>query len=437
VKTFKFLLLIALFALAGPAWGQSQAAPEPHVDLIVIDGTINPAVDDFIRESIGRAKSNGARALLIQLDTPGGLVDSTRTIVKDMLAAPVPIIVYVAPSGARAGSAGVFITLAAHVAAMAQATNIGAAHPVAGTGEEVKGAMGEKIVNDMAAFSEAIAQRRGRNAEWAIEAVRKSVSITATEALKKNVIDIIAKDVNHLLAQAHGREVDLNGQKHELSLNSARIVQHEMSLKQKVLNSIAHPNIAYLLMMAGILGLYMEFSHPGTIFPGVTGAICLLLSFASLQLLPLNYTGLALMFLGVALLIAEAFLPSFGVLGIGGIISLALGSLLLFDTPTSDFAVDRSIVFTAVATLGIFVFAISYLVVRSQTAAPTLGMEGLIGKIGEARSRLSPNGKVFVHGEYWNAQGDGEIDPGERVKVVGYDGMRLKVIRLSEGHTKS
>jgi membrane-bound serine protease (ClpP class) len=210
-----------------------------------------------------------------------------------------------------------------------------------------------------------------------------------------------------------------------------------MSLKQKILNSIAHPNIAYLLMMAGILGLYMEFSHPGTIFPGVTGAICLLLSFASLQLLPLNYTGLALMFLGVALLIAEAFLPSFGILGIGGIISLALGSLLLFDTPASDFAVDRSIVFTAVATLGIFVFAISYLVVRSQTAAPTLGMEGLIGKIGEARSKLSPNGKVFVHGEYWNAQGDGEIDPGERVKVVGYDGMRLKVIRLSDGDMKS
>ena len=437
MKTIKFLLLIALFALAGPAWGQSQAAPAPHVDLIVIDGTINPAVDDFIRESIGRAKTNGARALMIQLDTPGGLVDSTRTIVKEMLAAPVPIIVYVAPSGARAGSAGVFITLAAHVAAMAQATNIGAAHPVAGTGEEVKGAMGEKIVNDMAAFSEAIAQRRGRNAEWAIEAVRKSVSITATEALKKNVVDLIAKDVNDLLAQAHGREVDLNGQKHELSLNHARIVQHEMSLKQKILNSIAHPNIAYLLMMAGILGLYMEFSHPGTIFPGVTGAICLLLSFASLHLLPLNYTGLALMFLGVALLIGEAFLPSFGILGIGGIISLALGSLLLFDTPTSDFAVDRSIVFTAVATLGIFVFAISYLVVRSQTAAPTLGMEGLIGKIGEARSKLSPNGKVFVHGEYWNAQGDGEIDPGDRVKVVGYDGMRLKVIRLSEGHTKN
>lgn len=437
MRTIRFILAIALLAIAGSAWAQSKEAAEPYVDLIVIDGTINPAVDDFIRESIGRAKAGGARALVIQLDTPGGLVDSTRAIVKEMLATPVPVVVYVAPSGARAGSAGVFITLAAHVAAMAPATNIGAAHPVAGTGEEVKGAMGEKIVNDMAAFSETIAQRRGRNTEWAIQAVRKSVSITETEALKKNVIDIIAKDLNDLFAQAHGRVIDLNGRKHELALKDARVVQHEMSLRQKVLNSIAHPNIAYLLMMAGILGLYMEFSHPGTIFPGVAGAICLLLAFASLQLLPINYTGLALMVLGIALLIGEAFIPAFGVLGIGGIISLALGSLLLFDTPDSDFAVDRSIVFTAVATLSAFVFAISYLVVRSQSAAPTLGMEGLIGKVGEARSKLSPNGKVFVHGEYWNAQGDGEIEPGDRVKVVGYDGMRLKVVRLSEGHTKS
>ena len=437
MRTIRFILAIALLAIAGSAWAQSKEAAEPYVDLIVIDGTINPAVDDFIRESIGRAKAGGARALVIQLDTPGGLVDSTRAIVKEMLATPVPVVVYVAPSGARAGSAGVFITLAAHVAAMAPATNIGAAHPVAGTGEEVKGAMGEKIVNDMAAFSETIAQRRGRNTEWAIQAVRQSVSITETEALKKNVIDIIAKDLNDLFAQAHGRVIDLNGRKHELALKDARVVQHEMSLRQKVLNSIAHPNIAYLLMMAGILGLYMEFSHPGTIFPGVAGAICLLLAFASLQLLPINYTGLALMVLGIALLIGEAFIPAFGVLGIGGIISLALGSLLLFDTPDSDFAVDRSIVFTAVATLSAFVFAISYLVVRSQSAAPTLGMEGLIGKVGEARSKLSPNGKVFVHGEYWNAQGDGEIEPGDRVKVVGYDGMRLKVVRLSEGHTKS
>ena len=238
-----------------------------------------------------------------------------------------------------------------------------------------------------------------------------------------------ARDVNDLLDQAQGRKVDVNGSKQELSIKNARVVPYEMSLKQRILNSIAHPNIAYLLMMAGILGLYMEFSHPGTIFPGVAGAICLLLAFASLQLLPINYTGLALMVFGVGLLVGEAFIPSFGVLGIGGIISLALGSLLLFDTPTSDFGVDRSIVFTAVATLGSFVLAVSYLVFRSQKAKPTLGIEGLIGEVGLAREKLSPRGMVFVHGEYWTAEADEAIETGERVQVVGLDRMVLKVRR--------
>ena len=437
MKRLRVIFLLSLLAAAVSVWAQSEDAAGPHVDLITIDGTINPAVADFIHESIGRSKENQARALIIELDTPGGLVESTRMIVKEMLAAPLPVVVYVAPGGARAGSAGVFITLAGHIAAMAPATNIGAAHPVAGSGEEIKGAMGEKIVNDMAAFIETIAQKRGRNTEWAIQAVRKSVSITETEALKKNVIDIVAKDINDLLEQAHGRKVDLNGSTVELSLKNVRVVRYEMSLKQKILNTIAHPNIAYLLMMAGILGLYMEFSHPGTIFPGVAGAICLLLAFASLQLLPINYTGLALMVLGVALLVGEAFFPSFGVLGVGGIISLALGSLLLFDTPTSDFAVDRSIVFTAVATLGSFVLAVSYLVFRSQKAKPAHGIEGLIGEIGVAREELHPRGMVFVHGEYWKAEADEKIEPGEKVKVVGMDQMMLKVRRATESRASS
>lgn len=420
-------MAIGLSALAQP-----KSALTPHVDLITIAGSINPAVDDFIRESIGRAKANGARALIIQLDTPGGLVDSTRTIVKEMLAAPVPIVVYVAPSGARAGSAGVFITMAAHVAAMAPATNIGAAHPVAGGGQEVKGVMGEKIENDIAAFSETIAQRRGRNAEWAIQAVRKSVSITETEALKKNVIDIIAKDIDDLLKQAHGRKVDLDGRAQVLDLKDIRVDRFEMNLKQKLLNALADPNIAYLLMMAGLLGLYMEFSHPGVIFPGVAGAICLILALTAFQVLPINYAGLGLIFLGIALLVAEAFVPSFGVLGIGGVISLALGSFFLFDTEGSDLVVDRSIIFAAVGTLGAFVLAVSYLVFRSQQSKPSLGMDGLVGEVGEVKSKLSPSGKIFVHGEYWNAQADGEIDVGEKVQVVGYEGMNLKVRRSSE-----
>jgi membrane-bound serine protease (ClpP class) len=425
------VIFFAVAVMGLSVLAQSQGSSSPHVDLIVIDGSINPAVDDFIRESIGRAKSNGARALVIQLDTPGGLLSSTRTIVKEILGAPVPVIVYVAPSGAGAGSAGVFITMSAHIAAMAPGTNIGAAHPVASGGQEVKGVMGEKIENFTASFSETIARQRGRNAEWAIQAVRKSVSITEKEALKLNVIDIVAKDMNDLLKQADGRKVDLDGRQETLALKDAEVIRHEMNLKQRVINTIADPNIAYLLLMAGILGLYMEFSHPGVIFPGVAGAVCLILALISLQVLPFNYAGLFLIFLGVTLLIGEAFVPSFGVLGIGGVISLALGSFLLFDTQNSDLGVDRSIVFTAVATLASFVFAISYLVYRSQKSKPTLGLEGLLGQIGEVKARLNPAGKVFVHGEYWNAEADAEVDVGEKVEVIGYQGMSLKVRPLT------
>ena len=435
MRTLRILFfLISMAGLVGMA--QSQDASAPRVDLIVTDGSINPAVDDFIGESIARAKAAGARALVVQLDTPGGHLSSTQTIVKKILGSAIPVIVYVAPSGAGAGSAGVFITLAGHIASMAPGTNIGAAHPVAGAGQEIKGVMGEKMENFVASFAETIAQQRGRNTEWAIQAVRKSVSITEREALKKNVIDIVAKDINDLLKQADGRKVDLEGRSETLALKDVRVVRHEMSLKQKIINGVADPNIVYLLLMAGILGLYMEFSHPGVIFPGVAGGICLLLALTGLQLLPINYAGLALILLGIGLLVGEAFAPSFGVLGVGGIISLTLGSFFLFDTESSDLAVDRSIIFTTVATLGTFVLAVSYLVFRSQKSKPTLGLDGLVGEVGEVRGKLSPAGKIFVHGEYWNAQADGEIDVGEKVKVVGYDGMCLKVSRVSQSDSK-
>lgn len=426
------LLLAGLSLLA-----QTKDSSEPRVDFIAIDGGINPAVDDFIRESISRARAAEAKALIIQLDTPGGLLTSTRSIVKEILGAPLPVMVYVAPSGSGAGSAGVFITLAAHIAAMAPGTNIGAAHPVAGSGQEVKGVMGEKIENFTASFSEAIAQKRGRNTEWAIQAVRRSVSITEREALKKNVIDIVAKDINDLLRQADGRKVEVEDRMVVLAVKDARIERFEMGLKQKIINTLSDPNIAYLLLMAGILGLYMEFSHPGVIFPGVAGIIALLLAFTSFQILPINYAGLAFIILGISLLIGEAFLPSFGVLGIGGAISLAFGSLLLFDTQTSDLIVDRSIVFAAVGTLSAFILIVSYLVVKSQKRKPSLGLEGLIGEVGEAKTVLNPTGKVFVHGEYWSAKGDGEIGVGEKVEVVGLDGMCLKVRRVLENPSGS
>lgn len=430
MKTLKTILLLALIALGAGVFAQSKDAAAPHVDLIAIDGSINPAVDDFIREGIARAKNKGARALIVQLDTPGGLLTSTRTIVKEMLGAQVPVMVWVGPSGAGAGSAGVFITLAAHVAAMAPGTNIGAAHPVSGGGQEVKGVMGEKIENFTASFSESIAKKRGRNTEWAIQAVRKSVAITESDALKKNVIDIVAKDIDDLLKQADGRKVDLDGTPHVLALKGAKVIRHEMSLKQKVLNTLADPNIAYLLMMAGLLGLYMEFSHPGVIFPGVVGAICLLLALASFQLLPLNYTGLTLIALGVGLLVAEMFVPSFGFLGIGGIIALAIGSLLLFDTESSDLIVDKTIIFTAVGTVGAIMLALSYLVFRTQQTKPSMGMDALVGKVGEVRLALAPAGQIFVRGEYWNARADNPIEVNAKVEVIGYDGMMLKVRRV-------
>jgi membrane-bound serine protease (ClpP class) len=422
-------LLVVAARAADPGPGQSAGR---LVHLITIDGGINVAVDDFIRESIDRAEASGAKALVIQLDTPGGLLKSTQSIVKEIFAAPLPVVVYVAPSGSGAGSAGVFITLAAHVAAMAPGTNIGAAHPVSVGGGEVKGTMGEKIENFAASFSETIAQKRGRNTEWAIQAVRRSVAITEKEALSKNVIDIVAKDLDDLLAQADGRKVEVNGRMVVVETKGARVERFEMGLKQKVLNILSDPNIAYLLLMAGLLGLYMEFSHPGVFFPGVAGAIALLLALTSFQILPINYAGLALIVFGVALLIGEAFFPSFGILGIGGVVSLALGSLLLFDTQGSDLAVDRSVVFSAVLTLSAFVLLISYLVVKTQRKRPTTGLEGMIGEIGEVREPLRPRGKVFVHGEYWNAEADNEVAAGEKVRVVGFDGMLLKVQRVTE-----
>ncbi|HEY1269214.1 MAG TPA: nodulation protein NfeD [Candidatus Binatia bacterium] len=404
---------------------------DAHVDFISIDGGINPAADDFIRESIARAREDGAKALVIQLDTPGGLLTSTRSIVKEILGSPVPVMVYVAPSGAGAGSAGVFITLSAHIAAMAPGTNIGAAHPVTGGGGEVKGVMGEKLENFTASFSETIAQKRGRNTEWAIQAVRKSVSITEKEALKKNVIDIVAANIDDLLKQADGRKVEIDGRYVVLSVKGARVDRFEMSLKEHVINVLSDPQIAYLLLMAGILGLYMEFAHPGVIFPGVAGAIALLLAFASFQILPINYAGLALIALGIALLVAEAFLPSFGVVGVGGAISLGIGSLLLFDTQNSDLVLGRSIVFAAVGTLTAYMFFIGYLVLRTQKRRQTMGMEGMVGKIGEARTALNPTGRVFVHGEQWSAKGEETIDAGEKVQVVGVDGLCLKVRRAA------
>ena len=406
---------------------------------IVIDGTINPAVADFTHEAIARAEREGAPALVVELDTPGGLLPSARAMVKDILAAPLPVIVYVAPSGAGAGSAGVFITLAAHVAAMAPGTNIGAAHPVGGAGEDIKGVMGEKLENFTASFSEAIAQRRGRNVEWAARAVRESVSITSDEAAKTAVVDFVAHDLDEVVTLADGRWVEIGDEWRALALGVAvrgpdghvRTRTYSMRLGQRILNVIADPNIAYLLMMAGVLGLYIEFTHPGVVFPGVAGAICLLLALTALQVLPLNTSGLALMLLGVALLGAEVFLPTFGLVGVGGLVAFLLGSLFLFDAGTGV-AVARSLVFGVGGTVGAIMLVVATLVVRSQRARAALGPQAMVGTVGIARHRLAPEGTVLVRGEYWTAESEDVVDAGERVEVTGVEGLRLHVRRARQ-----
>jgi membrane-bound serine protease (ClpP class) len=407
----------------------AQGEPEPFVNHIVIDGTINPAVVEFVHESIQKSHEGGAQALVIQLDTPGGLLSSTREIVKAILSAPVPVIVYVAPSGAGAASAGTFITLSAHVAAMAPGTNIGAAHPVGVGGAEVTGVMGEKLENFVASYGETIARQRGRNVEWAIKAVRESAAIGVSEALKLNVVDLLARNSDELLKKATGLTVEVGGKKTTLALAGAEVRSLEMSLSQKFINFIANPNIAYFLLMVGILGLYLEFSNPGLIFPGVAGVICLLLGAAAFQILPINYTGLALIILGVILLIAEVFVTSFGVLGISGIVSFVLGSLILFDSPGEALVVHRSIVFTAAATLGTVVLALGYLVVRSQRLKPALGKAGLVGETGQVIARIAPLGKIRVHGEIWNAESEEALEVGEKAVIYKVEGLRVSVHR--------
>lgn len=440
------LLLLALgLGLAGRA--ATQPPPEnvlgiepPALARIVVDGSINPAVAGFIDESIARAVREGAPALVVQLDTPGGLLQSARTIVKALLGAPLPVIVWVAPSGAGAGSAGVFVTMAAHVAAMAPGTSIGAAHPVGGQGEDIPGAMGEKVENFTASFSEAIAKQRGRNVEWAVKAVRESVSITADEAAKIHVVDLVAKDLKAIVTWASGKTVEVAGAPRKLDLGmvldadgAPRVRDYEMRLAQRVLNVLADPNVAYLLLMAGLVGLYVELTHPGIGLPGVAGAICLLLALTALQVLPVNYGALALLLLGVVLLVAEAFVPAFGVLAVGGLIALVLGSLFLFDAEGGGVGVARSLVWSVAGTVGVGMLLVSMLVVRTQFRRPTTGSEGMLGLRGEVRQRVAPQGMVFVAGEYWSARSDVPIEPGTTVEVTGIDGLVLHVRPVATG----
>ena len=422
------LLVASLLALA------SARAGEPTLARIVVDGNINPAVAEYVRESIKRAYATGAAALVIQLDTPGGMLQSARMLVKDILGAPLPVVVYVAPSGAGAGSAGVFVTMAAHVAAMAPGTSIGAAHPVGGQGQDIPGVMGKKVESFTASFSEAIARQRGRNVEWATKAVRKSASLAADDAARLKVVDFVARDLDEVVKRSKGRSIDVAGTEQILDLTPTldgqghcRVVDYPMRLSYRVLNVLADPNVAYILMTAGLLGLYVEFTHPGAMLPGIAGSICLLLALTALQVLSVNYGGLALLVVGVAMLVAEAFLPTFGVLGIGGLVAFVLGSLFLFDAERTGLEVARGLVAGAAGALALAGLIVGTLVWRSQRRPPSGGREGMLGAIGVARQRLDPQGTVLVRGEYWTATSDETVQAGESVEITGVEGLRLRV----------
>ncbi|MBI3455189.1 MAG: nodulation protein NfeD, partial [Candidatus Rokubacteria bacterium] len=386
------------------------------------------------RAAIERTKAEGAAALVIQLDTPGGLERSMRSIVREMLNAPVPIIVYVSPTGARAASAGVFITLAAHVAAMAPATNIGAAHPVAAGGGQIDKESMKKIENDAAAFIRSIALERGRNADWAEKAVRSSVSATEREALKLGIIDLIAESLPDLLAKVDGRQVKVITGTVTLRTKDATLQPLHVSFRDRFLNLITDPNIAYILLMLGMLGLFFELANPGVILPGIIGGISLILAFFAFQSLPINYAGLLLILFGIVLLIAEIKVVSHGVLTIGGVIAILLGSIMLVNTPEMPLRVSWTVILPVVAaTTGIFVFAVSA-GIRAQMRRPTTGAEGLVGQVGVVRTPLDPEGQVFVRGEIWRAVSDaGAISEGERVRIVSVDSLTLRVTRLASG----
>ena len=423
-RVFEILILligIALYATGGE-----------KIYLIEVDGAINPASTDYIADGIRQASETRSQCLIVRLNTPGGLLKSTRMIVTSILAAPIPVVVYVAPGGSQAASAGVFVTMAAHIAVMAPGTNIGAAHPVSLEGPQ-DSIMMEKVTNDAAAFIRTISEKRHRNMKWAEDAVRKSFSITETEALKERVIDTIAANLIDLLEKIDGRKVEVRDSVVTLHTRGAEIVRVELSFSQKLLNILSDPNIAYILFMLGMYGLFFELYNPGSILPGIVGVISMILALYSLHTLPINYAGLALIIFGIVLFILEVKIVSHGLLAIGGVTAVVLGSVMLIDTSSTLEVVNISWIVIAsvvIVTALFFLIAIG-LGLKAQRQKSTTGSEGIVGEAGEAVSDLKPTGQIRVHGEIWSAESiDGTIRRGSKVIVAEVSELKLKVKKL-------
>jgi membrane-bound serine protease (ClpP class) len=428
LHSVKRLLLFLLVIFCLPVLLLAQ-----KVVSIRIDASINPATADYIHRGIEKASKQNAACLLIHLNTPGGLLKSTRVIVSDILQSPVPVVVYVSPGGAHAGSAGVFITMAAHIAAMAPGTNIGAAHPVS-SGGQMDTIMSEKVTNDAAAFIRSIAQKRQRNVDWAVNSVRNSESVSESEALENNIIDLVAVNEKELLEKIDGKSVSTETGLVTLRTKGASVEWMQMGWVAKLLNIISDPNIAYILFLLGLYGLMFELYSPGTILPGVIGVICIILALYAMHTLPVNYAGLALIVFAVILFLLELKIVSHGLLGIGGVVSLFLGSVMLFRS-ANDWglaAVSWGVIIPAVIITSLFFLFVIGLGLRAQRAKPSTGAEGMIGEIGETISELNPFGRVRIHGETWNAKTLGEIiQAGEKIRVTAIQNLTLQVEQVT------
>lgn len=426
------LLIFGMILCFFPSF--STAADTPSVYVITIAGSINPPVADFISRSLAKAEKDKASALIIQLDTPGGLDSSMRTIVQRLLNTPIPVIVFVAPSGARAASAGVVIVLSSDLAAMSPGTNIGAAHPVNIGGKDIEKTMAQKVEKDMVAYVRSIADQRKRNADWFESAVLKSEAITAEKALELKVIDLMADDLPDLLKKIDGRQISTSKGPKTIRTKGLPVVQLKENLRDRILRTISDPNLAYILMMLGMMGIFFELVHPGGIFPGVIGGISLILAFFALQTLPVNYAGVLLILLAVIFFIAEIKVISHGLLTIGGIVALVLGSLMLFKTGEGQMGVSLQVLITTVLAISSFFILVISLAIKAYSRKPQTGTEGILKEVGRVQKRIAPGqpGNVFVHGEYWHAQSAEIIEPGDVVEVVGIENLLLTVKRV--GH---
>lgn len=419
--TLRLWICLAVMALG------AQAA----ILKITVDAPIHPISAEYIIKSIDRAEAEKASLLVIVLNTPGGLDTSMREIIARILSSKVPVATYVSPSGARAASAGFFIAMASDIFAMAPGTNTGAAHPVgiSVTGQGMDETMAEKITNDAASYIKTLAEKRGRNVRLAEDAVRKSLSYTEKEALDQGLIDLVANDVEEIKDYYNGRSIRrFDGEEVRLELSGEPVVAVPMSARQKFLLTISNPNLAYILLMLGLLGLYFEFSTPGAILPGVLGGICLLLAIFSFQILPINYVGLLLILLAIGLFILEVKVQSYGILTVGGITAMVIGSIMLINAPVPALQPSLKFIIPVALALGIIFAFLVFLVIRAHSKKVHTGQEGLIGEMGVALTDLRPEGKVFVHGEIWTAEADGDISKGTKVSVTEVlENLRLRV----------